>query len=263
MFRYLKIISGTVKDNLMVSRWSFVLNMLGSMISDIPALLMLLVLFDNIEGLNNWTLPDVMFIYLLAHFSFGIHGVFFAGFRAISKLVQEGDYDRILVTPINNLVYISAKNFRINSLSHVIFGVVVFIVFKNDFNIIWNIKNILLFICATISAGLVHAALTLFIQSISFFLLDVRSIQGIYVCMREFTWYPINLFHKIIQIVLFTIIPLAFVSFVPAGSLLKSDYYLFLPTWVWNSFLGIGVILFMLSLYIFKLCEKYYISTGN
>lgn len=259
---YFKLIAGSVKNSI-ANRCSFAFSLFGSIVSDIPAFLALVLIMTRFSSINGWTLGQMVFIYTLSHLSYGLRNLFFGQFRNMAKLVRDGDFDRTLLRPMNSLLYISGDKFTIGGCSHIILSTILFIIFVDDFGIKWSITNAFLFILALISSAMVQSAITIFIAGASFFIIDTKGLENVYSGLREFIWYPITIFDKVIQIILFTVIPLAFASYVPAGIFLNNPDYLILPGWVWKISLLVGFILFYLSCLFWKFSIKHYVSTGN
>lgn len=259
---YIKLVTGSVKNSI-VNRWSFAFNLLGSVVSDVPAFLALVLIMTRFSSINGWTLGQMVFIYTLSHLSYGLRNLFFGQMRNMVRLVRDGDFDRILLRPMNSLLYISGDKFTIGGCSHIILSTILFIIFINDFGVKWSFTNAFMFILAVLSSALVQSAITIFIAGASFFIIDTKGLENVYSGLREFIWYPITIFDKVIQFLLFTIIPLAFASYVPAGIFLDNPDYLILPGWVWKLSLLVGFILFYFSYLFWKFSIKHYVSTGN
>jgi ABC-2 type transport system permease protein len=249
--------------NQIVTRWSFVLFLVGYALLHLTSFLTISIIMDRFKEINNWNFTEVAFIYIIVLMSFGLRSTFFSQFRNIKNLVKTGGLDTILIKPVNPFLYLMGNGIELGGIIEISVGIVLLITINPQLYIVWNWVTILLFILIILSAALVQAAVTIMIGTTSFFFLESSGLERLYNAFREFIWFPVTLYNKIIQVILFTIIPLAFASYVPAGALLQHHEYSIFPRYVWQISLLMGVVLFIIAYCFWKIGLQHYESTGS
>jgi ABC-2 type transport system permease protein len=83
-----------------------------------------------------------------------------------------------------------------------------------------NMAHFVLFIALTISSALVFVGFSVFVGSLSFFLGDASSLADQWrAAMLTFSTYPAVLFEGAVKLLLFTLLPAGFVSYLPVQAL--------------------------------------------
>ncbi len=259
---YFKLVDTYIKS-LFISRFSLLFYIFGLLFMHASTFLGIWVIFDKFKMISGWSFEEVIFIYILTHISYGLRTMFFNSFRLLSNLIKKGDLDQVLIRPVNPFVYIMGSRFELAALSSIGLGIILFMIFKDRFPIYWSISNIIFYVIAIISATLVQAAITIAISAMSFYFVNVNSIESIYNSFREFIWYPVSLYNEFIQFILFFIIPLAFASYAPAGIFLNNSSYNIYPKYVWKLSLLVGFLIFLLAYIFWTHSLKKYQSTGS
>ena len=209
-----------------------------------------------------WKLGDYMFIFIFANLSYGLRNIFMGSFRGIPWMIVNGQLDSVLPS---RSIYCSIYPIRFDGGDLISdFIGYAFILFADLFTVDWGLLNTILYLLAVISGSLVQGAITLAISCVAFYMMDVKSIDNLYSGFREFIWYPLNIFNKVIQVILFTAVPLAYASFVPSGIFLRnSAYFKKVPIGLLYLSLAVGPLLFGLSYQVWKKALKRYASSGS
>jgi len=240
------------------------MHIFSSIVQMLPSMLTMLFVVLRFGSIVQWKLGDYMFIFIFANLSYGLRNIFMGSFRGIPWMIVNGQLDSVLTKPINILLYISGSGFGWGAISYLILSVTLFILFADLFTVDWGLLNTILYLLAVISGSLVQGAITLAISCVAFYMMDVKSIDNLYSGFREFIWYPLNIFNKVIQVILFTAVPLAYASFVPSGIFLRnSAYFKKVPIGLLYLSLAVGPLLFGLSYQVWKKALKRYASSGS
>ncbi|AZR74379.1 hypothetical protein BBF96_13875 [Anoxybacter fermentans] len=258
----IKLIKAQIKGQ-MTHNWSFVVYVFSIMVVYASTLAGIWVILKRFTIINDWTYGQIAFIYILSLLSYGVRSLFFTPFRFLGILVKSGDMDNFLIRPINPFIYIMSCKFQPYSLSHILLGVILFWLLKDQFGITWNLTNIIYFILAVLSGALVQSAITIVIGSLAFFITETEGLDWIYNGFKEFIWYPVSLYNNVVKFILFFVIPLAFASYVPAGIFLDHPEYLIFPKWVWKISLLVGVVLILGAYGFWNIGLRHYQSTGS
>ena len=66
---------------------------------------------------QGWTLAELAMIYAIIHMGFATGEAFARGFDTFSLLVQNGDFDRILLRPCSTLFQVAARELQLMRLA--------------------------------------------------------------------------------------------------------------------------------------------------
>lgn len=260
---YWKLALASFKSSV-YTKVGFLLQIVASIIQMIPSMLTMLFVVLRFGAVVHWKFGDYIFMFIFANLSYGLRNIFMGSFRYVPSMIINGQLDQYITKPVNTLLYLSASQFGWGSMSYMILSVLLFFIFMDLFTVKWTLFNMILFPIAVLSGAMVQGAITLFISCAAFFMMDSRSIDNIYSGFREFIWYPLDIFSNAIQIILFTVMPLAFACFVPCGLFLRNNaFYQAVPISVLYLSLFVGPILLALSVFIWKVSLKKYASSGT
>lgn len=204
--------------------------------------------FGESEGFN---FRLMMLTFGLISLSFGMVFFFFGNIMGISLIIQTGQYDYYLKLPIDSLSYMLTSNSNVGALGDIIFGIIA-IIFTAVFGKI-SVFIPMLVICSAINivSFLVLVSSTVFILGDSQSLINT-TVSGI----MTTAVYPEKIFPSPARIILYTLIPAGIISFLPINLIVETNVKHSLI------YLGITIILFLISRIIFYLLSKFY-ESGN
>lgn len=223
------------------------------------------IVMSRFETIGGWTYYEVIFLYTLNLLSYGICSLFvWSPMRALQWMVQRGDFDGILIKPMNPLVHLIFRQFNQHFLGHILLSAVVFSICFRYLDITWSFLNVSYFILAILGGALIQAALLILSGSMSFWFVKSNSITDTMIYgFRGFLDYPITIYNKWIQIFLTFIIPYGFVNFYPSQYFLdKEGTGLFHPIFQFATpVIGLGLLI--LSLFVWGRGVNKYQSVGS
>jgi ABC-2 type transport system permease protein len=177
------------------------------------------IILNKFQVINGWELWDIMLLYNLNLFSYGLGSLFFfVPLQELESMVHNGSFDGILIRPMNPLLHLLASRQRyVGFLGHIILGTIVFILCFARLEIEWSFVKVLYLLSVLVGASFIHIAIILFTCSISLWLVQSMAIRDIIIYdTRRFMDYPISIYGTVIQVILTFIIPYAFINFYPA-----------------------------------------------
>lgn len=244
-------------------RGAFILGMFSQMIGYGATYLVLWLTLQRFEFIGNWNWPEIAFLYSLNVLTYAIGAAFtYTPMTDLEKLVQQGTFDPVLIRPNNPFLTLAAQMFNVGYLGHIILsgGILLWCVSQLEMN--WSPLNIIFLVMAVISGSFIQAALLTFIGSWSLIFVRAEVLFRFNNSLRDFVNYPISIFGPAIQVLLSTIVPLAFMNFYPAAILLGKD------TGVVPSQVGwltpiVGPILMYLAYRTFQACTNRYQGAGG
>ncbi|MFT3888794.1 MAG: ABC-2 family transporter protein [Arachnia sp.] len=227
---------------------------------------------------------QVVFVALLLH-SFGVIGGW--GFREIgllagmrlashalnvvpfgaliqtSELVRSGEFDLLLLKPVNQFVQIITRRFNIMTVGDALLGFTALVGFALLAPVEWTWWRVCYLALAVIGGALVEVAIQVVIASVTFRATVVTSLHYLAdTVVTTFGVYPLSIFGTPGLLALCFAFPLGFIAYLPAAALLGRAGETPLPdAVVWLSPAG-GWLLLPLALLLFARLSRHYQSPG-
>jgi ABC-2 type transport system permease protein len=198
-----RLVWGYVRHNLMSAtayRGAFALQVIGMVLNDAMLLFFWWVLFNRLPSLRGWDLTGVMTLYGIVAFGFGAATAVCGNAFSIARIIASGNLDYYLALPADPLVHVLVSRMSLPAWGDILFGLAVFLVAAPDR---WGSLPLFL------ALGLVAA------------LADNLATQAIN-ALVTFSLYPVEIFPAVVRVLLYILVPAAFVGSIPAE--LLSDF---------------------------------------
>ncbi|RSK26273.1 ABC transporter permease [Bacillus sp. HMF5848] len=252
MKRYAKLYWQFFKARLKVMmeyRADFWLGVSSVMLQQFTSIFFVKIVFDHIEELNGWNFYEILFIYGIAATGRSIHHIFFDNLWTIGwQYIRPGNFDRLLIRPINPLFHIVADRVQQDGIGQLIIGIIILVTAIPNIDITWSVWAVCMLIIMILASGVIFVAVNLFFATLSFWMIDSLPVVWAVFNLSDFARYPLTIYHRSIQIVLTWIIPYGFTAFYPAAYFIDNAGYQtfalwtpvvaavcwFLAYWFWN-----------------------------
>jgi ABC-2 type transport system permease protein len=204
----------------MAYRGAFLLQVFGMALNNTMLLFFWWVLFSQLPTLRGWTLDQVMTLYAVVAFGFGLANVVCGNAFLVARLIVRGDLDYYLALPADPLVHLLVSRMSVPAWGDAAFGLVVYLLAAPN---PWT--SLPLFLLLGVLAGLVFVAFGVLVGSLAFWVgnADNLATQAVN-ALITFGIYPIEIFPGAVQWLLYTLIPAAFVGSMPAALLTEFDW---------------------------------------
>ncbi len=235
----------------MLNKVTFVSNILFMILNNACFIIQWIILYSLKEDVGGYTFKQVILLWGLASFTYGVSRFFFRDSFELSETINCGKLDNYLVQPKNVLIQCITSSVEVSALGDIIYGLIMITIFG------LTIKNLLLFIVCGICGGLVVASISVIISSLSFWFGRTEVIANtINSLMTNFATYPEGIFKGAIKILFYTILPLGITAYVPIQ--LISDFKL-----IYLIYIIIGTLLFItIAFLVFNRGLKKYSSSN-
>jgi len=222
------------------------------------------VLLSKFHSIQGWTLYEVFLLFNINMVANGISGLFFSQpMRGMEQMVQQGDFDIVLIRPMNSLIFTLIGRPNFSSIASLILGTGVFILCFTHLAIHLTILKIVFLFVAIIGSALIQAAILVTVGTMSFWVVKNTATYSLLNSLNNFLDYPITIYNKSIQAILTFVVPVAFVNFYPAHYFLdKTGDNLFFPILQYGTPV-VGLVLFFLAYQFWKVGVNKYESTGS
>ncbi len=228
----------------------------------VGVVLVLLSKFQNIAG---WTLAEMAFLYGLMIFSQGLTTIVFSSLNNFESYMVNGDFDRLLVRPLNPLGQILTSGFEISSLAHFFIGSTALYFGALYSDVDWTFGKALYLPVVLLGAVLIQGGVRLAVSAVAFWTVRNRSlVHTLVYSSKEMILYPISIYQWWMQVFLTIAFPLAFINFYPSHYFLGRDAsgLLFHPIIQYLTPLA-GVLVFIGAVALWRTGMTRYQSVGN
>jgi ABC-2 type transport system permease protein len=167
--------------------------------------------FRRFPLVNGWQQTDVVIIWGVSALGFGLGTAIFGNAPHLAQLIMTGGLDAYLNMPRNPLLHICISATDPSAWGDVLFACCSYIILLHP-----GPLSILLFLLLGCLVALIFAAFMVIFGSLAFFLGNTDGlVQQMLGALITFSTYPMNIFNGAVRLLLFTLVPAGFISFVP------------------------------------------------
>lgn len=180
-------------------------------LNDLAWIAFWLLFFHRVGSVRGWTADSVLLLLAMVTTSAGLVLGVFANARSIGRLVAGGELDAALALPVPTLPYLLVRRVNPSNIGDVLFGIGLFVFACHP-----TPGRIALFLFGTASAAVLLIGFLVMTGSSAFFAgrddVGEMSFQAILLLSS----YPVDVFGGAAKLLLYTVLPAAFVASVPA-----------------------------------------------
>lgn len=262
MKRYLHILIIFYKAAILADleyRTNFIVNLLLSLVSVSWSVAGVAVFFLHTDEIRGWDFYGLMVVLGLFLFFLGLVDVFLApNVRDLIEHIRLGTMDFILTKPINAQFHASLRRINIWRLTDVLLGLGIVVYSVNQSALQPTAPTILLFIALCLCAVVIMYALVMLLITSAFWFVQVDNVMELLFTFYEAGRFPVTIFPAWIRAVLTFVVPVAFVTTVPAAILLGR------MSWLFGLYsLAATVLLFSLSALFWRYAVRHYSSASS
>jgi ABC-2 type transport system permease protein len=237
-------------QSIMEYRVAFLTQVIGMMLNDFIYFAIWIIFFQRFNEVRGWGISDMYITYGVLASSFGTVSLLFGNAFNLSDIINKGRLDYYLSLPRPVLLHAVSSRTIGSGMGDFSYG---FLSFALSGQFSWD--GLLRFVLATLLAATVFLAFLIIVNSLAFWLGVITNMTNFVVgAMVTFGIYPITLFDNYAKLILFTLIPAAFMGAIPAE---------FIHAFTWQSLAQLlaGAIIFLfIAATVFRLGLKRYES---
>lgn len=244
-------------------RLSFALLTLSQLLATSLDLLAIVVLFERVDTIAGWTLPEVLLLYGTAGVAFGLADLFVSPVERLSFHVRQGSFDQFLLRPIGPLLQLSADGFAVRRAGKLAQPVVVLIVAVAQVGVHWTIARAAMLAVTIVAGTIIFSAFWVATSAIAVWTVETQEVANAFTYGGSFaTQYPLDILSGWVRR-LALLVPIAFINYLPITWILRRPDALGLPGWArFLSPLVAGVLLLAAG-GIWRAAIRHYRSTGS
>ncbi|MEV4881325.1 ABC transporter permease [Streptomyces cyaneofuscatus] len=217
----------------MAYRASFVMTTFGNLAATAFDFLTIVLMFTHVDALGGYTLPEVALLYGVSATAFGLCDLLLGSMERLGRRVRDGTLDTLLVRPVPVLAQVAADRFALRRIGRILQGLAVLVYALVTLDIAWTPLKVVMLPVMVISGAAVFGAVFVAGAAFQFVAQDASQVQSAFTYGgATLLQYPPTIFAKELVRGVTFVVPLAFVSWLPALYVLDREYPLDLPHWV-------------------------------
>ena len=222
---FLKSLIAVNLSSAMEYRISFISQAVGMLINNAVYFLFWIIFFNQFGTVRGYVADDIFVLFAVVALGFGLGTMFTGNTGAdLAYLIAQGRLDYYLVFPRNLLIHIIFSRMKVPAIGDITFGIIAFL-----FTGLFQPLQIVLFVVAGILTALNVIAFMTLTGSLAFYMGNAQyTSQQMNNAFLTLAMYPNTLFTGVARFLLFTILPSAFIGFIPAEMVAGEDGQLLL-----------------------------------
>lgn len=217
-------------------------------------------LFVRVPHLMGWRREEIFFIFGFSQVSLGLFFTFFSNLLELSdKYIIEGNFDRILLRPLNSFFQLVTERIYWEESSTIIVGLSMMSYALSRLGLALGPADYLVLAGLALSACAIYLAIFTTLVSLTFWFNDRGSVVSVMLMLEGFSRYPVTIYNRTVRLALTFIIPYAFTAFFPSMFVLGRESY---RLYVWLT-PAVAVVSLAAALAVWRAGSRAYQSTGS
>lgn len=249
--RFLRALAGVNLASAMEYRASFISQIVGMLINNGIYFVFWVIFFEQFGTVRGYNTGEIFLLFAIVTLGYGL-AFMFGGNTAqrMAGLIAQGRLDYYLVFPRNLLLHVVFSRMIVSTIGDVTFGLIAYL-FTGRFHPL----EIALFLLTALVVALIFVAYGVITGSLAFYMGNAQhASQQISNAMLTFSLYPNSLFAGASRVLLYTLLPAAFVGAVPVEIVKGRDGMLLL------ALLGVAAAVWAIAIAVFTIGLRRYES---
>ena len=194
----------------MLNKFTFLSNVLLMMLNNASFIVQWIIIYGICDSIGSYEFKDILLLWGISSYSYGFAFFFFKDAFNLSKMINEGRLDQFIIQPKNILISVVTTHVKTSALGDMLYGLLMLVFYGI------TPSNFFLFILFGITGGLIMVSCAIIIGSLSFWfgksdvLLDTFNNTLITTSL-----YPDTIYGNVLKVILFTIIPVGMIVYIP------------------------------------------------
>ena len=205
------LLATNLKASLML-RGAFAMQVIFMAVNNFTFFVFWWVLMRRVPDIRGWRLTDIELLFGVVAVAVGLTITVAGGVRYLGQFIEEGELDTLLVQPPPVLLYAVGMRSQSSGFGDMVSGLILIAL---SGHVSWvDTPRV---VVAIVAAALVFAASGILFFSAAFWLGKSDTVaRQMWELVITFSLYPEPLFGGVLRLVLFTVIPAAWVGYMPA-----------------------------------------------
>ncbi len=216
----------------MAYRVSFALTLFNSFCVTFFDFVVILLMFGQVKGLGGFSFAEVAFLYGTAGTAFGIADLTMGSLQRMGRRVRDGSLDTFLMRPAPLLAQVAADKFALRRFGRVVQALLVLVWSLFLLDVDWTPVKAVLLPVTVVCGAVIFGAVMVTGASALFWLQDAAEVTNAFTYGgNTLLQYPPTIFAQELVRGVVYVVPLAFVSWLPALYVLGRPAPAGVPDW--------------------------------
>lgn len=238
---------------------SFLMSTIGQFLVAFSTFLSVYFMFNRFGSVNGFTYTEVLLCFAIMLTSFSLAECFVRGFDAFSGIISNGEFDRIMVRPRNEIFQVLASRIEFSRIGRLFQAIALFMYAIPKSGVLWSVDKIITLALMLLGGLFVFSGLFIIYATLCFFTTEGLEFMNIFTDgTREFGKYPLSIYGEGILKFLTYVVPVALFQYYPFLYLIgRTDNILYMLAPV------AGIAFIVPCLIFWKIGVRHYKSTGS
>ena len=193
------------------NRRSFWFQVSAMLLNDLVWVIFWVLFFHRVGSLRGWGTQQVLLMFAILATITGISMGLLANARRLGQLVADGRLDAVLTLPVDPLAFLLIRNVDTALLGDLLFGPLLFVTAAHP-----TPERALLYVAGALAGSAVFVSFVVILGSLTM-VVGGRGEQGDlgFQALLILASYPLDVFGGLTKLVMFSVIPAAFITGVP------------------------------------------------
>jgi ABC-2 type transport system permease protein len=222
---FLRALTAVNLASAMEYRVSFISQIVGMFINNGIYFVFWIIFFNQFGAVGGYSTDEVFLLFAIVTLGYGL-GFMFAGNtrQNMAYLIAQGRLDYYLVFPRNLLLHVIFSRMTVSTVGDIAFGLIAY-----SFTGRFTLAEIGLYLLTAVLSAIIFVGYAVISGSLAFYMGAAQyASQQMTNAMLTFSLYPNGLFSGMARLMLYTVIPAAFVGAVPVDIVRFQDIRLLL-----------------------------------
>lgn len=192
---------------------SFLIQSIFMFFNNFFFLIFWIVVFNASDGnVNGVTFNDILYLWSAPTIAYGVAYFFFGGARNLGKYILEGGLDSFLTQPKNVIISVALSSMDFAAFGDLVYGMVMGI-----FAVEFDIFRYIVLLIMGILGSVFYVCTEIIIRLLTIFIGNTDNLEHVYTntLLINFTTYPEVIYSSFVKFLIYTIVPSAYIAFVP------------------------------------------------
>jgi len=261
---YLRLVRVQVRGQFQY-RTSFVLSLLGTFLFSALDFAAILILFHNVSAIAGWTGSEVAMLYAASALSFALTDIVLGSLDRLPIMIRDGTFDTLLIRPRSSFFQLLATDFLFRRAGRLIQSLIVLAVVATRFlDIEWTAARLAVLYVAVLSGAVIMGSVWVIAASVSFWIDEAHEFVNTFTSGAALlAQYPLEIYTDWLRRLVFFVVPIGFVIYMPMTWLLGKPDASGLPEVFRFASPAVAVVTVFVAAVVWRLSIKRYRSAGG
>jgi ABC-2 type transport system permease protein len=260
--RYLKILGVFYKAAILTDleyRANFLTHLMLSVLGAAWTVITMSIFFLHTDHIGDWSFHEALIVLGLFQMFIGlVDALITPNVMDFTEYLRLGTMDFILTKPLNSQFHASFRRINVFRLADALLGLGIIVYATGRLQAAPSADRALLFVLLGISAAVILYALIMLLITSAFWLIQLENVMELLFTFYEAGRFPVNIFPGWVRALLTFVVPIAFITTVPASVLLgrlNAEFALYAA--------AAAVILLAVSIWFWRYAVRHYSSASS